>query len=119
MNDTIYRFDGNSYGAMVLERQLGGYGFTGLNQVLATISYNLPSFLNPDKLQGDVYMRNEEAYQDVFYGLPEDVDYISDFWSILLGYSCILGLLMIAPIVGYLLARLIRGWSGRPRLFGT
>lgn len=106
LGDTIYRFDGNSYGAMILEKQEAGYGFTGFPQVMSTINYMMPSFINVDKLDTQAYMRNEEAYQDVFYQIPDDIDYISDFWTIMLGYIGAVGLLLAAPVVGWSVALL-------------
>lgn len=106
VEDSVYRLDGNSYGAMIVEKQLGGYGSTGFSQIMATIQYNIPSFIFRGKLDLDGYLRNEEAYQDQFYGFADDIDYISDFWSLMIGYVGIIGFVLAAPCLGWLFGML-------------
>lgn len=106
LSDTVYRFDGNSYGAMILQKQMQGFGITGVEQLVSTVEYMIPSFLFPQKLALDLEMRNEEAYADSFYQLSEDVDYISDLWSLLLGYAGSAGLLICFALSGFIFAAL-------------
>jgi len=47
--DTVYRFDGNSYGAIILEKQSQGYGVTGLTQLGWTMAIMTPSFIYQGK----------------------------------------------------------------------
>jgi hypothetical protein len=111
LDDSIYRFDGNSFGAMILERQSDGYGITGLKQAEATVGYMIPSFIYRGKLNLDEYLRNEEGYAVEFYGLPP-IDYMSDFWTILLCYAGPWGLLICALILGWICACL-DNWLSR------
>jgi hypothetical protein len=112
LDDSVYRFDGNSYGAMVVGKQDQGYGITGANQFLSTIAYMVPSFLNRGKLETEFYLRNEEAYQDNFFGFDDKVDYLSVFWSVLIGYIGWIGLLVTAPFLGWGFAAL-DNWLAR------
>jgi hypothetical protein len=91
---------------MILDKQSQGYPITGLAQLGSTIGYMIPSFLYPDKLNLRVEDRNEEAYTTAFYQLPEDVDFVSDLWSLLLSYSGAVGLLICFACFGFLLSRL-------------
>jgi hypothetical protein len=110
LNDTVYRFDGNTFGAMVLERQQWqNYGLTGFREAWSTISYVIPSFINRSKLSTEVYERNEEAYQDNFFVFNDEIDYISDFWSLLIGYAGWVGTILIAGILG-LICTWIDNW---------
>jgi len=106
VSDTAYRFDGNSYGAIILQKQMQGFGITGADQLLATVEYMIPSFLFPGKLTLGVEMRNEEAYTDSFYQLSADIDYVSDLWSLLLGYVGSIGLLICFALLGAIFAAL-------------
>ena len=112
IDDSVYRFDGNSYGAMVAGKQDQGYGITGANQFLNTIAYMIPSFLNRGKLETEFYLRNEEAYQDNFFGFDDKLDYLSVFWSVLIGYIGWIGLLVTAPFLGWGFAAL-DNWLAR------
>jgi len=111
LDDTIYRFDGNSFGALILERQSDGYGVTGMTQVITTLKYMIPSFLYPNKLDLEEYQRNEEAYAVEFYALPE-IDYASDFWTMLLCYGGSWGLLMCGLVLGWVVAGIDNWLSG-------
>ena len=106
LDDTVYRFDGNSYGALVLERQFEGYGTTGLAEVLNTIGYVTPAFINSSKMTSDGTQRNEKGYQCNFYDLGFDVDYVSDLWNLMVGYIGWAGMLLLAPAFGYGMAAL-------------
>jgi len=63
----------------------------------------IPSFIYRGKLDLDEYLRNEEGYVVDFYGFPS-IDYMSDFWTILLCYVGPWGLLVCAFILGWLCA---------------
>lgn len=85
LDDTVYRFDGNTLGALILEKQNAGYPSTGASQLLSTFGYLIPSFIYVDKLNLRAENRNEEAYTISFFNLP-DVDHVSDLWNLLEGY---------------------------------
>ncbi len=101
LDDTVYRLDGNSYGALILDKQMEGYGVTGLRGIGITLAYMVPSFIYTEKYDLDPSMRNEEAYADQFYALDGDVDFVADFWNMVLAYSGALGLLFFGALLGW------------------
>lgn len=111
LNDFVYRFDANSFGAYVMTGRDEGRGITGLTQLFATLSYITPSFINRNKLSLDEYLRNEESYAVQFYGLDPNLDYESDFWSLLLCYAGPWGVVVIGGILGWVVAS-IDSWLG-------
>jgi hypothetical protein len=115
LDDTVYRFDGNSFGAMIMERQSDGYEITGLGQAMATVGYMIPSFLYRGKLDLEEYLRNEEGYAVEFYAFPR-VDYMSDFWTLMLAYVGPWGLLVCASILGWVCAGLDNWLSRTPKV---
>jgi hypothetical protein len=101
LDDTVYRVDGNSFAAIILERQQSqGYASTGFTQLIATIRYMIPSFLFRSKMALDVSLRDEEGYDDWFYDLP-DVDWLPTVWGSLLCYAGPFGLVVFAALLGW------------------
>lgn len=80
LQDSTYRLDGNSFGALILERQLNGWGIMGLDLPIVVARYMIPSFIFSEKLRLDESLRNEEGYETAFYDFPA-MDYISGLWA--------------------------------------
>jgi hypothetical protein len=54
----------------------------------------------------DVYLRDEEGYDDWFYDLPPDIDWLPSVWGSLLCYSGPFGVVVCGAILGWLAARI-------------
>ncbi|GIH13379.1 hypothetical protein [Rugosimonospora africana] len=100
LSDLAYRFDDNSYGAMVLQSLKHGYQPVGLATVRNDVLLGVPSALQPDKLDSSVETRNEEQYVDVHMGLNPAIDYLTSVLGTIVAYYGPWGL----PIAAILIA---------------
>ena len=100
LDDTVYRLDANSYGALVLRELEHGVPPVGLTTVRNDLLLGVPSALYPEKLQTPVQDRNEEQYLDRWFGLNPTIDYLVGLLPVLLALSGPAGL----PVVVLLLA---------------
>lgn len=86
LDDTVYRLDANSYGALVFRGLRHGVAPVGLTTVRNDLLLGVPSALYPDKLQTPVEDRNEEQYLDRRFGLNPQIDYLVGLLPVLLAY---------------------------------
>jgi hypothetical protein len=105
LDDFVYRFDGNSFGAMIMDKRAVGYGVTGWDQVAATVSYVVPAFIYKGKADLELKYRNEENYTQSFYAMNEELDDLPTYWTTLLGYMGPYFLLPFAGLCGVLFAK--------------
>jgi hypothetical protein len=100
LNDLVYRFDDNTYGALILDSLQHGYRPVGLATVRNDLLLGVPRFLQPGKLSTAVEDRNEEQYLDAHFGLDSNIDYLTGVLASIVGYYGPLGLLIAALLIG-------------------
>jgi phosphate starvation-inducible membrane PsiE len=115
LDDIVYRFDGNSFGAMVLGALERNFHTVGLTTTKNNLSLAVPSFVNPDKLSASLSERNEEVFLDNHFGLVNHIDYLPGVFGTLLGYFGPLGLLVMALTLGAIFALIDVVVVERPR----
>lgn len=99
-NDFVYRFDGNTFGALVLNSLDQGAEPVGLTTARNNVFLAIPSFLNPNKLDTSLATRNEEFYFDAHFGLPYPTDYLPGVFGTLIGYFGRAGLFLLSALLG-------------------
>ena len=99
-NDFVYRFDGNTFGALVPNSLDHGAEPVGLNTACNNVFLAIPSFLNPNKLDTSLPTRNEEFYFDAHFGLPYPTDYLAWVFGTLIGFFGRAGLFLLSPLLG-------------------
>jgi len=104
LDDLVYRFDENSYGAMILQAVRHGTVPIGLASVGNAILLVVPSFLAPEKLSSSLEDRNEEAYLDRQFGISQAVDWLPGVFGAMVGWLGPWGLLILGPLLGVGLA---------------
>lgn len=114
IDDFVYRFDGNTFGALVgqaLDKGAPPVGFVTLkNDLLLTV----PSFLNPDKLNQRIEDRNEDAYFVKHFGLNYGTDYLPGLFGFMLGYLGKPGVPVLALLLGLSFAWIDRWQLSHP-----
>jgi len=70
-----------------------------------------PSFIFRGKQNLEDHLRDEEAYDDWFYGFP-DLDFLPTVWTCFLAYAGQFGLLILAFFSGWIMA-LTDNWLAR------
>lgn len=107
-DDWLYRFDGNAYGARILERQHRD-GSVGTATIRNSVALAVPSFLMPGKLEGDVTTRSEKAYVGQFYGFNTlTFDYLPTLLGGSVAWYGWVGVLVVALLMGVALGLLDR-----------
>jgi hypothetical protein len=99
LSDLVYRFDDNTYGALVLQSLEHDHPPVGLATVRNNVLLGVPSFLNPGKLGTSVEDRNEERYVDLYMGLDPGIDYLTGILGTVLAYYGPLGLFIAAVLI--------------------
>ena len=100
MKDFIYRFDGNTFGAMVLGSLDHGANPVGLTTASNDIFLAIPSFLNPNKRDSSLATRDEEVYLGIRFGLPSSVDFLPGLFGTLIAYFGRAGLFLLSGLLG-------------------
>lgn len=100
LDDLVYRFDSNTYGTMVLESIRRNTPPVGLETAANSIMLVVPSFLAPTKLSSTVETRNEEAFLDRRFGIPQNVDWLPSIFGSMLGWFGPWGLFVLAVVLG-------------------
>jgi hypothetical protein len=118
----VYRFDGNSFGAMVLSSLQHGTSPVGAVTVGNAFRLAVPSFVDPGKLGSDLASRSEEIYFDQRFGLPSGYDFLPGVLSSWVGYGGPWVLLLLAAALAAALAgldrRILRGSSALTFVLG-
>lgn len=107
-DEFVYRFDGNSFGALVLDSLEHGRPPVGATTVVNNLKLAVPSFVNSSKLTTDITARSEETYFDQHFGLPTGFDYLPGVFSSWVGYGGPWVLLALAALLAAVLAGLDR-----------
>jgi hypothetical protein len=104
--DFASRFDGNSFGALVLQRIAAGSPPIGVRALIVTCKYMVPRFLFPDKLDLDITERSDKGFIAHYYGLPDHIDWLATMWSTAAAYYGWPSLLVFAVLGGFGFAKL-------------
>lgn len=100
LGDFVYRFDGNNFGAAVLDAMSHGTEPVGVTTLRNSVLLAVPSFLYPEKLQTSVADRSEKDYFSGHFGLSTSYDLLPTIWGALLGYGGPLVLLLTSFLLG-------------------
>lgn len=124
LDDFVYRLDGNTFGAIVLDSLGRGAQPVGTTTIQNSVGLAVPSFLNPDKLQTSTVDRSEkEFYARTFGTPPRSVrDILPTVWGVMLGYGGPFALLVLSLLLGGAMAlvdrRMLRGTTAVYFLLG-
>ncbi|MFJ6198959.1 hypothetical protein [Micromonospora sp. NPDC092111] len=111
LDDLVYRFDGNTFGAAIFNGLQGNTPPVGLVTVRHNLMMLTPSIVNSDKVAAnDLKVRSEEAYLDAEFGLSQYVDWLPTIFGTVVAYDGWPGLLLVAAVLGALLAT-VEGWA--------
>jgi hypothetical protein len=100
VDDVIYRFDANAYGALIYQELRHGTPAVELATVKNNLLLGVPSFIYHGKLSQSLADRNEENYLDLRFGLNPYVDWIPGMFGTMVAYFGPLGLLALATLFG-------------------
>jgi hypothetical protein len=108
LDDSVYRLDGNSFAALVVDRLQSGSGHLGSELVVVAARLAVPSFIFPSKMDLSVEGRNEKALIVTHFGLFRDIDYVPTLLSVLLATFGFVGGVGAGAVLG-----LGYGWADR------
>ncbi|MCG5445339.1 hypothetical protein NIE79_003788 [Micromonospora sp. NIE79] len=101
LDDVVYRFDGNVFGAQVYDSLRGSGQPVGLTTVGNNLAMLVPSILAPNKVGGrSLEQRSEEAYIDEAHGLSQHVDWLPTILGTGVAYYGPVGLILVALLLG-------------------
>ncbi len=107
IDDFVYRFDGNSFAALVYDRYADGAPPAGWTPLLASGYLMIPSFILRDKLSDDPLLLNEKFLAVLHFGLPLG-DYTQGAIANIYAMLGLVGLPLFALFAGSFFA-----WSDR------
>lgn len=102
-DDTVYRLDGNTFGAIILSGIDSGVEPVGRQTLVDGARMMIPSVIYPAKLDMPLTARNEETALALRFITVTD-DFIPGFMGSAIAYWGRIGLLIIALLAGVLLA---------------
>ena len=114
MQDIVYRFDGNSFGGLIVAGYEAGIEQAGWTPIINNFFLTVPSFLNPKKVEAGLFNLNEEDYLVDHFRMSgfktielkgelietSEIDYIPGVWGILFGAFGTVGVLFSAALLG-------------------
>ncbi len=118
LNDFVYRFDGNSSNALILDRLKQGFEPVWFKPLLIDFSLQIPRALYESKLEGDITARDAKAYMFSNFGYRQEVDYLQGWLGYLLASFGIYGLLFSMIILGFMMAVLDKWFIRTSSFFG-
>ena len=71
IDDFVYRFDGNTFPALISWQYERGFGPAGIWPFINDLWVAVPAFLNPSKYDADATRRNDQMYIISWFDLPE------------------------------------------------
>jgi hypothetical protein len=105
LNDIVYRFDGNTFGALMLQGLGGHTAPVGLETMANNLAMLVPSLVLPGKVGGrTLEQRSEEAFLDRRFGLSQDVDWVTTIFGAGVTYFGPVGLMLLAALLGLAVA---------------
>ncbi|WP_431728587.1 hypothetical protein [Verrucosispora sp. TAA-831] len=115
LDDVVYRFDGNTWGAQLLSSLRGSGPTSGTVTVRNNLAMMVPSIIAPGKVAGrSLEERSEEAYLARDHGLSQRVDWLPTILGTVIAYYGPAGMLLIALLLGAALGAAER-WALRSR----
>lgn len=105
-DDFVYRFDGNTFPALVKEKLDIGVESTGGASLFNSMRLAVPRFLYPGKLETELEKRNEEYYILAHYGINTQIDFVPTLIGTVYSYQGTLLLLAVALGFGVAVAAL-------------
>ncbi|MEU8298078.1 hypothetical protein AB0C04_12445 [Micromonospora sp. NPDC048909] len=101
VNDVVYRFDGNTFGAIILGSLNGHTQPVGLETMSNNLEMQVPSLLSPEKVESrSLEERSEEAYLGLVFGLDQYVDWLPTIFGTVVAYFGPVGLIFLALLLG-------------------
>ncbi|KXK63674.1 hypothetical protein AWW66_01545 [Micromonospora rosaria] len=105
LDDVVYRFDGNTFAAIVYQGLRGSGEPIGLATVGNNLTMLAPSLLVPDKVASrTLESRSEEAYIARAFGLSQRVDWLPTILGTAVAYYGAVGLIVIAVLLAMAVA---------------
>ena len=104
--DTVYRLDGNSYGAMILAELEAGMEPVWLATWSNDLLMMVPRAWQPNKLDKDSMFRDYKVFLSLHFGMKADLDYLCCWMGYLLGSFGTYGLVISMALLGLLFAKL-------------
>lgn len=107
--DYVYRFDANTYPALILDHLRHGSRPTGMAPISNDLAITVPRFLNPTKLGSSLATRDDGSYLSFYYGLPLTTDnkgnvvgvnYLAGMFGVVLALGGVAGLLGASVLLG-------------------
>ena len=98
-DETVYRLDGNTFGAMMDTRLRDGVPAVGIATVWNTLKLSVPSFLYPQKIYQPIQARDEETYLIYHFSIGY-FDYIPGVLGTVISYQGRWALIVIASLLG-------------------
>jgi hypothetical protein len=117
-DETVYRLDGNTFGTLIDTSLQDAVPPVGLITVWNTVKLGIPTFIYFGKVNQPIEDRVEEVYLINHFAIG-NVDYIPGFFGSVIGYFGRWGMLVIAILLGIVIAaadRFIRGRATPARL---
>ncbi len=108
IDDFVYRFDGNTFPALINWQYERGLDPAGLWPFINDFWVAIPAFLNPSKADADVTRRNDQAYIIDWFGLPEPerVSFVPTQLGILYGSAGVILFPVVLALCGGLAEKL-------------
>jgi len=97
--DSVYRIDGNSFTALILDRLSSGVPPIGTQLITNTVLLAAPSVIYPAKLDLPLEVRNEKALIGSHFAFF-DMDYVPTLFTMLLASFGVIGAIAAAAAVG-------------------
>lgn len=104
LDDFVYRFDGNSFGATAVTGLGRGEQPAGLSPLRSDLNLLVPSVFSPSKKESDVYARDSEAFLAQHFDLDPKIDYTVTLLGFAYCMGAVPGLLMVASAIGVMFA---------------
>ena len=104
LDDFVYRFDGNIFGAMIKESIDNGSSYAGLEPLWNNFKVAVPRFIYVDKYQLDTSVREEGTFMAMNYKLDPTVPSLYPLFVMLFGYYGQYFLMVCAALMGIALA---------------
>jgi hypothetical protein len=105
IDDSVYRLDGNSFAAMVVDRLAHGFEPVGPALITNSARLAIPNFIFSSKMELPVEARNEKALIISHFGLFAGLDYVPTLISLMIASLGLAGGVGAGALVGIGYAR--------------
>jgi hypothetical protein len=110
IDDFVYRFDGNTFPALIYNQYERGHSAAGILPLVNDIWVAVPAFLNPSKTDADVISRNDAGYTIAWFGLPDSttVSFVPTQLGVLYGCTGVILFPLVLALCGVLAEQIDR-----------